>query len=182
MTTRMLLRSLLAVLALTLASCASPTAPDTFTLVVQIGREVGTDRITLDNVGSLSLLFEPMVGSGGVAPDFAQPMMSSFEDGQIQLSVDGNGLLTMLVSRDYVVENAVTDGTGGNPRLELELWTADQMMRMPAPQVRGTVTDMGEQIGVGSVALAAWPLRPGDEAQLTIPCATGMADRCTAAP
>lgn len=161
-------------------ACAGPVAPDSFTLAVQMGRDIGQDRITLDNVDSLTLLFEPMVEGSGMSADFAQPMMSSFENGQIMMSVDANGLLTLLISREYILENAVPDATGANPRLELELWTADQVRHMPAPQIRGTVTRMGNQIGTGSVALAMWPLPPGGDAQVTIPCATGMATLCTA--
>jgi hypothetical protein len=161
-------------------ACAHPVAPDSFTLTVQIGRDLGMDRITLDNVDSLTLLFEPMMEGTRDPADFSQPMIDSFEDGQIMLSVDANGLLTMLVSREYILENAVPDATGGNPRLDLELWTADQMRHMPAPQIRGTVTRMGNQIGIGSLPLADWPLPAGGMAQLNIPCATGMATLCTA--
>jgi hypothetical protein len=165
-------------------SCSSPVAPDSFTLAIQIGRPLGMDRITLDNVDSLTLLFEPMMeGTARPEPaDFDQPMMEAYADGQIRLSVDANGLLTMLISREYVVAHAVTDDTGGNPRLELELWTRDTVTHTPAPQIRGTVTHMGNPIGVGTTALAAWPLPPGGDAQLNIPCMTGMAMQCTAAP
>ncbi len=167
-------------LALTLPCCGAPVAPDAFTLTVQIGRDIGQDRITLDNVDSLTLLFEPMMEGMRGPADFEQPLMASYEAGQVMLSVDGNGLLTMLISREYILENAIPDATGGNPRLDLELWTADQMRHMPAPQVRGTVMHMGNQIGVGSLALAVWPLPAGGTAQLNIPCATGMATLCTA--
>ncbi len=179
-TTRALLPFAAALLLLVPACVSAPPAPDTFTLSVQIGRDIGMDRIQLANVDSLTLLFEPMIESARPMPaDFEQPMMEAYEEGQIRLSVDSNGLLTMLVSREYIVANATVDAMGGNPRVDLELWTADTMTHTPAPQVRGTVTHMGDQIGIGSLPLPEWPLPPGGEAQLNIPCATGMAMQCT---
>ena len=179
MTKRILLSLSVLLAAFLFSSCGRPPAPDSFTLAIQIGRNIGTDQITLDNVDAVTLLFEPMMEGSRPPAEFSEPMMTSFEDGEIMVSVDANGLLTLLVSRAYVLENAVTMATGEN-RLELELWTADQMTHMPAPRIRGTVTRMGNQIGIGSVSLAQWPLPPGGEAQLAIPCATGMATLCTA--
>lgn len=160
-----LLAALLA-LPVALGSCAS--APEGFVLDIQL-REVNRTAVE-----AVVLTVIPQM-AGGATPRFSMPEVASYEEGGITLAVDAAGQLVITISGAYFQENAVGDA---DPRLALELWSDDMVMRMPAPQVRGVVVAASVDIAVGATYLPSWPLDLGETATLTIPCREGREAMC----
>lgn len=169
-----LLVPLLSALLLALVpSCAAPIAPEGFTLAIQL------THVNVVAVDSLRLTFAPVM-EGTMIANFVQPTHgTSFENGDIQISVDSaTGLLTMTISGAYFAAHAMSVGTtGDDPRLELEIWSDDRLMHA-APQVRATVTRAGNQIATGVAYLPSWPLVLGDRSQVNVPCVAGFETTC----
>lgn len=170
-------RSLFALaLAATLAlvpSCASPTAPEGFTLVLQFR------NVRVSSIEALRLTFSPVIENMRT-PHFVAPMRgTSFQDGDIQISVDSvTGLLTMVISPEYVAANATTEAGELSPRLAIELWTDDTEAHM-GPQVRATAQRGNTQIATGVGYLPEWPPTLGGTYQMDVPCMTGLEAMCS---
>lgn len=171
-----LVRSLpaLALIALlgALASSCSRSAPQGFTLAIQL------QMVNVRAVDSLRIVFAPVM-EGTRAGMFVQPTHgTSFDNGDVQISVDSvTGLLTMTITGSYFAAHALADASGNDPRFEIELWTDDTAMHMP-PQVRATVTRSGMQIATGVAYLPSWPLVLGDTGQVNVPCTSGFTMQC----
>lgn len=156
-----------------LPSCAAPTAPQGFTLAIQL------THVNVAAVDSVRLTFAPVM-EGTMLAHFVQPTRGmTFENGDITISVDSvSGLLTMTITGSYFAAHAMTVGTtGDDPRFELEIWSDDRTMHM-APQVRATVVHNGNQIATGVAYLPSWPLVLGDSSQINVPCMTGLEMMC----
>jgi hypothetical protein len=156
-----------------LPSCAAPTAPQGFTLAIQL------TQVNVAAVDSLRLTFAPVM-EGTMLAHFLQPTHgTSFENGDITITVDSvSGLLTMTISGTYFAAHAMTVGTtGADPRFELEIWSDDRSVHA-APQVRATVIHNGNQVATGVAYLPSWPLVLGDSSQINVPCMTGLEMMC----
>lgn len=152
-------------------SCASPTAPEGFTLAVQLM------NVNVAAVDQVQLTFAPVM-EGTMLGMFVQPTRgTTFENGDIQISVDSVGRLVMIISGSYFAAHATADATGADPRLELEIWSDDRTTHT-APQVRASVTRAGNIIATGVAYLPSWPLVLGDRTQVNVPCNTGFETTC----
>ncbi len=162
----------LAALLALVPSCASPTAPEGFTLVLQFA------NVRVSAIEALRLTFSPVV-ENMQTPHFVAPMRgTSFENGDIQISVDSvTGLLTMVISPEYVAANATTEAGELSPRLEIELWTDDTMAHM-GPQVRATAQRGNTQIATGVDYLPTWPPVLGGTRTIDVPCMPGLEAMC----
>lgn len=177
---RRTLLSLAALLLLgVLPSCGRPAAPDAFTLHIQM---TGVNIAAID---SLRINVIPQM-EGAATGMFAAPTRGmcttgtcTYENGEITVSTDSRGILTMDVAGAYVMANAMPGMNGADPRLDIDLWSDDRMTHNPAPQVRVTVLRTSNQIAQGTVFLPAWPLPAGGEAQVNVPCLTGMTMLCS---
>ena len=154
------------------SSCASPVAPQGFTLAVQLM------QVNVAAVDSLRITFAPVV-EGAMTAHFVQPTRGmTFENGDITVSVDSTtGLLTMNITGAYFAAHALADTAGNDPRFEIELWSDDRSMHA-APQMRATVTRRGMQIATGVAYLPSWPPALGETSQINVPCMTGFATTC----
>lgn len=154
------------------ASCGPRTPPEGFTLAIQM------TQVNVVAVDSLRLTIAPAM-EGTMRARFVQPTRgTSFENGEIQISVDSaSGLLTMVIAGSYVTAHAMHDGTGSNPLLEIELWSDDHEMH-GMPEVRGTVIHRGAQVATGLTTLPAWPLPLGVRHVLDVPCMPGLENQC----
>lgn len=165
---------LLALSLLCFAGCTSSsmTAPEGFTLAVQL------QGVNASVVDTLRITISP-VAEGASTPHFLMPTHgTSFEDGGVTLSVDSRGILTMTITGAYFRAHAMMDATGMGPRFEIEIWS-DDMEPHAMPQVRATVVYMGDQIATGVAYLPTWPLVLGDSTTVTVPCTTGFELQCT---
>lgn len=158
-------------LSLISASCGSEP-PEGFTLNLQLQ---GVQLAAVDNV---RLILTPQA-VGGTAPRFTPPEMMSYEDGGVLLSVDDDGQLVILITGEYFRANAVPMGEGDlDPRLALEFWSDDEIMRAMTPQLRGNVVASGFEAAAGAAYLPSWPLTLGEQFTLTIPCIPGREAEC----
>lgn len=159
-------------LAALVPSCAAPTAPEGFTLAIQL---TGVNAAAVD---TLRVVIAPTMEGTSPPGHFLAPTRgTSFENGEVVISVDARGILTMNVTGAYVRAHALADASGNDPRLELELWTDDRSVH-PGPQVRATVERGGNTIATGVAYLPAWPLVLGDSSQVNVPCMTGLEMMC----
>lgn len=162
---------LLAPLALALApaGCGSdPVAPDGYRLVVQL------ENVSVTAVDQLRITFTPDATMGAVGFQDIEPV--TYEDGGITVDVESDGVLVMTLTGDYVRANADV-GEPTSPRIALEIWSDDEMMRR-GPQVRATVTRAAEQIATGAFFLPGWPLPLGSDGLLRVPCRMGFEAQC----
>lgn len=156
-------------LMLLLAGCA--TAPAGFSLDVQL---IGVRLSAVDNV---RLVLTPTV-EGEAMPRFEMPTLDRFDEGGVMLSVDDDGQLVILISGEHFRANAVPTGEGDlDPRLSLELWTADAVRRA-GPTLRGVVVAGGFEAATGSAFLPEWPLPLGETFTFTMPCTAGREMMC----
>ncbi len=154
-----------------LASCGSEP-PEGFTLNLQL------QGVQLSAVDNVRLILTPQ-RIGGAMPSFTAPEMMSYEDGGVSLSVDDDGQLVILITGEYFRANAVPTGEGDlDPRLSLEFWSDDEVMRAMTPQIRGNVVAGGFEAAAGAAYLPSWPLVLGEQFTLTIPCIPGRETEC----
>ncbi len=152
--------SQLALVALALAGCGAPPAPEGFTLAVQM---MNVRPVAVD---ALRITFTPRDATPPVV--FQPTPPQSYEDGAITVEVDGSGILSMVVTGDYVRAHSTMTGVDAH-RFEVEIWSDDDAMR-DGPQIRGTVLRMGESIAQGAAFLPGWPVPLGATSQVTVTC------------
>lgn len=97
-----------------------------------------------------------------------EPM--SYADGNIELSVDADGVAIFSIAGPYVAMFAEQEEPLTHV-FDLEVWTTeDQMMRSRPPFVTVNVERSGEVIAMGDSFLPQWPLQLGGEVTLQVPC------------
>ncbi len=112
--------SQLALVALALAGCGAPPAPEGFTLAVQM---MNVRPVAVD---ALRITFTPRDATPPVV--FQPTPPQSYEDGAITVEVDGSGILSMVVTGDYVRAHSTMTGVDAH-RFEVEIWSDDDAMR-----------------------------------------------------
>lgn len=157
-----------ALLAVVHAGCGGPPpAPEGFRIAVQM------QNVSVTIIDELRITIVPRMET--VMPRFQDIDPMTYEGG-IVVDVNDLGTLSIIVPGDYVRAHA-TGTEGFSPRLVLEMWSDDDVMRM-GPQLRATVVRQGEQIATGQAFLPSWPLQLGGETQVTVPCRMGFEARC----
>ena len=159
-----------------LPACSGPQAPDAFHLTLQM------DGVIPEAIDLLRVRFTPQTPAMGETPRFApltDPSQSIFEDGAITLEVDpGDGTLLMTITGNYVREHMTVPGDPDDPRLTIDVWSDDRVMRM-APQMRAVIVRGSEQIAEGAAFLPAWPLGEHFMASIRVVCRTTSLARCS---
>jgi hypothetical protein len=156
-----------AVVALALSSCGAEPPPEGFHLKI---RFTSLDPNVLDSV---RVTFDPM-GTDQVFM-FVEPM--SYADGKITTAVDADGVLVLTIDGPYLASVGEVQGDGSFI-FDLEVWSDDERVRMPAPFVRVLATRGAENIAQGDSFLPAWPLPLGSEVLVQVPCRGAVSDRC----
>lgn len=143
-------------------------AAEGFLIQVQLN---GIRSAPIDNI---RLVIVPRV-VGAASPRFAP--IEPYDAGGIQVSVDTNGYLTLTVSGDYVRDNGVSAMGDLNPRIDVEVWSDDAVMR-EGPQVQGYVVIGASQLAMSAAYLPEWPLTLGESFVLSITCTAGFEMQC----
>ena len=160
------LAAMLATVALTSCGGEEPP-PEGFHLKI---RFTSLDPNVIDNV---RVTFDPM-GTDQTFM-FVEPM--SYADGKITTAVDGDGVMVITIDGMYLASVGEVQGDGSFI-FDLEVWSDDEVVRMPAPFVRVSATRGAETIAQGDSFLPAWPLPLGAEVLIQVPCRGAVSDRC----
>lgn len=151
------------------ASCGGEEPPpEGFHLMLHL---TAIDPSVLDD---LRVNFEPQ-GTGERFMD-VEPM--SYEDGAINVTVEPDGVLVITLAGAHVAAQATDDNGDGSYLYDLEIWTADERVRMPAPTVRVIGNRGGEQIAEGFLRLVAWPPPLRQRSTIEVACRMAVSDRC----